>query len=135
MKSKTRRIILAVAVIGAISAGGAAFTAGNINSVTDVAGYNSVSVTGATISDQQNVLSSDGTEILSVTLTFPSSEALNTVTAGFGDNAAGLGPCTDTNSGIDTVYSCATPNLLAGGATHHELTTAASNFAVAVVNQ
>jgi hypothetical protein len=135
MKSKTRRIIMAVAVIGVLAAGGAAFTASNINSTTDVAGYNSVSVTGATISDQQNILSSDGTEIVSVLLTFPSSEAANTVTAGFGDNAAGLGACTDTNSGTDTIYSCATPNVLAGGATLHELTTAASHFAVAVVNQ
>ena len=46
MKGKTKKIILAVAVIGAIAAGGVAFTAAN--TVPDsVAGYATTTVSGA----------------------------------------------------------------------------------------
>jgi hypothetical protein len=49
MKGKTKKIVLAVAVIGAIAAGGVAFTAAN--TVPDsVAGYKTTTVSGATSS-------------------------------------------------------------------------------------
>ena len=48
MKGKTKKIVLAVAVIGAIAAGGVAFTAAN--TVPDsVAGYGTNDVSGATV--------------------------------------------------------------------------------------
>ena len=47
MKSKTKKIILAVAAIGVLAAGGAAFTEANV--VPDsVAGYDTTTITGAT---------------------------------------------------------------------------------------
>ncbi len=133
MQRKTKRIIAAVAVIGLLAAGGAAFTASNTFSAADVAGYASQSVTGATITDQQNVLSTDGTEITAVNLIFAASQAGNTVKAGFGDEG-GLVTCTDTNSGTDTHYNCVTTNTTGSGLNGYESTAAAANFAVAVTN-
>ena len=69
MKGKTKKIILAVAVIGAIAAGGVAFT--EANTVPDsVAGYKTTTVSGATVTDVQYTLSADGTQINDVILTF-----------------------------------------------------------------
>jgi hypothetical protein len=69
MKGKTKKIVLAVAVIGAIAAGGVAFT--EANTVPDsVAGYKTTTVSGATVTDVQYTLSADGTEINDVILTF-----------------------------------------------------------------
>ena len=62
MKGKTKKIILAVAVIGAIAAGGVAFTEAN-TVPNSVAGYKTTTVSGATVSDVQYTLSADGTEI------------------------------------------------------------------------
>ena len=47
MRRRTRRIILAVALIGALAVGGAAFTASNTFSGPSVAGYGNENITGA----------------------------------------------------------------------------------------
>lgn len=122
MHRKTRRAAAAVAVIGALVAGGAAFTAANTFTTPDVAGSATQAVTGAVISDQHNNLSSDGTEITSVDLTFAATQAGHTVRAGFSDNTAGLVTCTNTDLGAGLAYNCLTPNVLAGGANQNELT-------------
>ena len=65
MKGKTKKIVLAVAVIGAIAAGGVAFTAAN--TVPDsVAGYKTTTVSGATVTDVQYGLNGVGDTINSV---------------------------------------------------------------------
>jgi hypothetical protein len=136
MKSKTRRIILAVAVIGVLAAGGAAFTAANSFTTPDVAGYATQAVTGAVISDQQNNLTTDGSQITSVDLVFALQQdpAKVTVKAGFDDDLAGLTTCTDTNAGVDTHYNCVSANTANVVAPNDELTANAVNFAVSVTN-
>src|SRR4051812_9527031 len=64
MKGKTKKIVLAVAVIGALAAGGAAFTASNV--VPDsVAGYGTGTVNGADVTKIEHTLGTDGTTIVS----------------------------------------------------------------------
>ncbi len=55
--NKTTRIAAAVAVIGAVAAGGAAFTASE-SLPTNVAGYGTTTVTGGTVTDLSYGLSS-----------------------------------------------------------------------------
>ena len=65
----SRRMVAVVVVIGAIAAGGAAFTASN--TVSDsVAGYGTSNITGATATDVHYTLSADGTDINTVLITF-----------------------------------------------------------------
>jgi hypothetical protein len=69
MKSKTKKIILAVAVIGVVAAGGAAFTAANV--VPDsVAGYDTTTITGATATAVNYTLDGTGENITDVAVTF-----------------------------------------------------------------
>jgi hypothetical protein len=69
MKSKTKKIVLAVAVIGAVAAGGAAFTEANV--VPDsVAGYDTTTITGATATAVNYTLDNEGDAITDVAVTF-----------------------------------------------------------------
>jgi hypothetical protein len=72
MKGKTKKIVLAVAVIGAIAAGGVAFTAANTLPATTTAGYKTMTVSGAVVSAINYTMSADGTDITAVKLTFTS---------------------------------------------------------------
>jgi hypothetical protein len=69
MRFKTTRIVAAIAVIGAVAAGGAAFTAGTGQPGTQAVGYGATTVTGGSISGITYQLSADGTTINTVTLT------------------------------------------------------------------
>ena len=92
MQRKTRRIVIAVALIAALAAGGAAFTTSNTLPTENVAGYGHVSVTGANVTDISNTLSADGQNITKVVLTFQNALAQNvTVKAGW-NAAAGTNP-------------------------------------------
>lgn len=68
----SRRFLVVLVVVGALAAGGAAYT----NSITgagttsNTAGYADVSVSGATLADASYTFSSDGTQITAVTFTF-----------------------------------------------------------------
>ena len=104
MKRNKKRVIAAVAVIGALAAGGAAFTASNTLPGTDVAGAGSVTVTGATVSSIHNVIDTNG-NITAVNLVFSASQAGMQVQGGFSDETA-LDTCTDTNTGTDTDWTC-----------------------------
>jgi hypothetical protein len=69
MKGKTKKIVLAVAVIGAIAAGGVAFTEANV--VPDsVAGYDNTTITGATATAVNYTLDGTGENITDVVVTF-----------------------------------------------------------------
>jgi Tfp pilus assembly protein PilV len=87
MKGKTKKIVLAVAVIGAIAAGGVAFT--EANTVPDsVAGYKTTTVSGATVTKVAYTLNSTGDTINDVILTFSSPDVTNLdVKIGFNGNA------------------------------------------------
>jgi hypothetical protein len=119
MKSKTKKIILAVAAIGAIAAGGAAFTAANV--VPDnVAGYGSSTVNGADATKIEHTLGPDGTTVVSTEITFTTLTADSVVQADFGVGASTNCPV------VGQVATCtyATPVDTASAAT----------FNVAVVN-
>src|SRR3954469_1677940 len=62
MKGKTKKIVLAVAVIGAIAAGGVAFTASNTVPAS-VAGYGTNVVSGTTVTAVHHTLTTNGQEI------------------------------------------------------------------------
>ena len=91
MQRKTKRIIGAIAVIAAIAAGGAAFTASNTVPDT-VAGYGTSNITGATVTALHYTLNGDGTQITDAALTFQGDQTGNVVKAGFGTDA--LTTCT-----------------------------------------
>jgi hypothetical protein len=84
--NKPTRIVAAIAVIGAVAAGGAAFTAGTGQPGSQVLGYGSTSVTGGSITAISYQLSTDGTDINTVTLT--TGQDLTNA------DAAGTGPAT-----------------------------------------
>ena len=68
MRFKTTRIVAAIAVIGAVAAGGAAFTDATGQPPNQALGYGATSVTGGTIQGISYQLSADGTTIDTVTL-------------------------------------------------------------------
>jgi hypothetical protein len=131
MQRRTRRLIGAVALIAALAAGGAAYTASNTLS-TSVAGYGNVTVTGDDVSDISNVLSADGQNIDTVNLTFATPVLANqTVTAGFGPTASTAPTtlpvtCTAVGSYPTAAFTCD----FTGAAP----TATSNDFAVAVVH-
>jgi hypothetical protein len=124
----SRRMVAVVVLIGAIAAGGAAFTASNTLPASDVAGYGSVTVTGATVSSIHNNVDTAG-NITSVDLVFSASQANNNVQGGFSDETA-LDTCTDSDPGTDTHWNCPVGNGTGTGGT--EVISTASSYSVAV---
>jgi hypothetical protein len=86
--NKPTRIVAAIAVIGAVAAGGAAFTNGS-DLPTNVAAYDAASVTGATASDLNYTLDSTGANILDANLTFTTDLTGDTVRIGFDGYSTG----------------------------------------------
>lgn len=86
MRSKTSKIIAAVALIGAVAAGGSALTASN-SIPASVAGYGSSTISGATATALNYTLAGDGTTITGATLTFTGDKTGRTVKAAFGTDA------------------------------------------------
>lgn len=87
----SRRMVAVLVVIGAIAAGGAAFTASNTVPDT-VAGFGTSHITGATAQSLNYQYSSDGTSITEEDLVFTGDITADVVKAGF--NTDGLTACT-----------------------------------------
>ena len=119
----SRRMVAVVVLIGAIAAGGAAFTASNTIPDT-VAGYGTSHITGATANSLHYVISSDGTTITEADLVFQGDVRTDTITAGF--NADNLQSCTPAGS-LDG--SGNTPATCSG---FTQATTSATSFNVLV---
>jgi hypothetical protein len=102
MKGKTKKIVLAVAVIAAVAAGGAAFTASNTVPVS-VAGYGQNSVSGADATEIHHTLSADGTHIVSTALTLTGDQTDTIVKAGFGADASSI-DMTNSSCVVSTPY-------------------------------
>jgi hypothetical protein len=137
MKRKTKKIVLALVVIGVVAAGGAAFTAAN-TVPTSVAGYGQNTVTGATVSSVHHNLSVDGIYIESTDMVLTGDHTSEIVKAGFGK----VGPVvnedltTCTNgvlTGGNTPVHCDWTTQLAGGNGHLNDDTA-TTFSVAVTS-
>jgi hypothetical protein len=111
--NKPTRIVAAIAVIGAVAAGGAAFTAGNTVPAS-VAGYGQANVTGGVVDNLTYGFSSDGTTVTSATIAFLGNTISDTAEIGFNGTsgtAVALQTCNPGTAGSDangvtTVYSC-----------------------------
>lgn len=125
MHRRTRRITLAVILIGALAAGGAAFTASN-TIASSTAGYGTSTITGATATDVHYTLSADGTQINTAALTFTGDLHLDTVQAGFG--ASPLTTCSA------PVYTSGTNSSTSNCTGYTESTSGSATFNVAVTN-
>jgi hypothetical protein len=96
MQRKTKKIVLALVVIGVVAAGGAAFTAAN-TVPTHAVGYGQAVVTGAVASHIDHTLSADGMHVDQTVMTLTGNLADQpVVTAGFGADGVALQPCTAT---------------------------------------
>lgn len=91
MRFKTPRIVASVAVIGAVAAGGAAFTASE-TVPTNLAGYGTTTVSGATLNSLNYDLSADGTTITTANLVFAQDLTGDSVGISFG--SGNLASCT-----------------------------------------
>src|SRR4051812_34826232 len=92
MKGKTKKIVLAVAVIGALAAGGAAFTEANVITGPNAAGYGHLAVTGADVTDVHYTLDGTGENITAVDLTTTTTD-LTGLTVQIAFNNGTLIPC------------------------------------------
>jgi hypothetical protein len=140
MKRNKKRVIAAVAVIGALAAGGAAFTdsiTGNPVDHGTTAAYGSITVSNATVTDVNYTLNNLGTGITAVNFTFSGNLETDTLRLAFdGDN---LGLCSHT--GTNPVTNGVIPSGAYDGSTSTtvtcdvtEPTTAATSLQVAVTN-
>jgi hypothetical protein len=116
-------MVAVLVVIGAIAAGGAAFTFAN-TVPPSTAGYGTSTISGATATDIVYGLSTDGTQINSATITFTGDLSNDTVKAGF-----------ETND----LTTCSTPVFSSGSSTstcsgYTESTASSTTFNVAVTN-
>jgi hypothetical protein len=117
MHRKPRSILLALVVVGALAAGGAAFTAGNTIPDTTM-GFGTSNITGATATSLTYTRSADGSTITAATLVFTGDISANTVEAGFNANA--LEPCaagTFAAGSTTVVCTMGTPEPTAGATT------------------
>jgi hypothetical protein len=110
MKRNKKRIIAAVAVIGALAAGGAAYTQSVDTSTTtgSVAGYGSLHVTGTnSLASVSYTFSNDGSEITAVNLTFGTALTGQDVQVGFDDQVTqSSGTMTDCGDTTGTSATC-----------------------------
>jgi hypothetical protein len=117
------RVVLALVIVGALAAGGAAYT----NSITgtgttnNTAGYAGVTVNGAVLADAVYGFDGTGANITGVTLTFTGALTGDDVKAGFNGQAA-LTDCgtvaAGNVSGGNTTMTCSfSPNVATSGAT------------------
>lgn len=117
MKRKPLSILAGLAVVGAVAAGSAAFTASNTIPDTTM-GFGTSHITGATATSLTYTRSADGSTITAATLVFTGDLTGNTVMAGFNANA--LDTCaTGTLAAGDTTVVCtmSTPEPTAGATT------------------
>ncbi|HEX3615833.1 MAG TPA: hypothetical protein VHU61_04820 [Solirubrobacteraceae bacterium] len=107
MRFKPTRIVAAIAVIGAVAAGGAAFT--DSNTVPDTtAGYGTATVSGGTVDSLSYTLSTDGTSLTQATVVFDGDTTGDTASIAFNAPNTDLQTCDagtlDSNS--NTTYTC-----------------------------
>ena len=123
MRSKTSKIIGAVAIVAALVGSGAAFTASNTVPAS-VAGYGSSTISGATATALNYTLAADGATITGAALTFTGDQTGRTVKAAFGTDA--LTACT---VGTFDSVGDTTPVTCSG---YTQSTASSSSFNVAV---
>jgi hypothetical protein len=117
MKRKPLSVLVALVVVGALAAGGAAFTASNTIPDTTM-GFGTSNITGATATSLTYTRSADGSTITAATLVFTGNLSTNTVQAGFNTNALEDCAAGSFAAGNTTVVcTFATPEPTAGATT------------------
>lgn len=121
MKRNKKRVLLAVLAICALAAGGAAFTASvtGAGTTNNNAGYASITVNGAALSDASYTFDGPGANITGVTLNFTGDLTGQDVEAAF--NGASLTDCgvvvgADVSGGV-TTKSCTITSTTTGANT------------------
>src|SRR5579875_1086027 len=102
---KTTRIAAAVAVIGAVAAGGAAFTASNTVPNT-TAGYGTSTITGGTVLSLNYTLSGDGTSITTATIVFQGNTTTDTAAIAFDSGSQTTCGAGTLDGAGNTTYTC-----------------------------
>lgn len=117
MKRKPLSLIAGLAVVGALAAGGAAFTASNTIPDTTM-GFGTSHITGATATSLTYTRTADGSAITAATLVFTGNISANTVQAGFNANALDTCAAGTFAAGSTTVVcTLTTPEPTAGATT------------------
>jgi hypothetical protein len=117
MKRKPLSILAGLAVVGALAAGGAAFTASNTIPNTTM-GFGTSNITGATATSLTYTRTADGSAITAATLVFTGNISSNTVQAGFNTNALDTCAAGSFAAGSTTVVcTLTTPEPTAGATT------------------
>jgi hypothetical protein len=101
---KSARTVLAVAGIAAFAAGGSAFTASNTQATTQVVGYGSTTISGATVNSMAYNLNPAGDNVNSVTLVLAGDTTGSSVSIGF--NGGTLTSCGTGAFTTVTTYTC-----------------------------
>jgi hypothetical protein len=126
MKRNKKRIVAAIAVIGALAAGGAAFTASN-TVPGSIAGYGTSTISGATATSIHYVLNAAGDQITGVNLVFSDDLTANgtgTVKAGFNGGAATDCTVGSYTAGTGTSVTCTGFSQSTSGSTDLDVTVA-----------
>ncbi|MHB1568852.1 MAG: hypothetical protein ACYC0H_06575 [Solirubrobacteraceae bacterium] len=125
MHRLTRRLIVVAVIVGALAAGGAAFTASN-TIPNSVAGYGTSNISGATATDIKYTLNGPGTEITGAQITFNGDLSADTVQAGF--ETSNLTTCSA------PTYDSTTSTSSTTCSGYTESTSGSTTFNVAVTN-
>jgi hypothetical protein len=101
---KHARFIFAATTIAALAAGGSAFTASNTQATSQVVGYGSTTISGATVSTMTYNLNPAGDNVDSVTLVLAGDTTGSTVSMGF--NGGTAVSCGTGSFATVTTYTC-----------------------------
>ena len=121
------RIAAAVALAGAVAAGGSAFTNSNTQAASQVVGYGSTTISGATVSSMDYNLNASGDNVDSVTLVLAGDTTGSAVSIGFNGGAT-------TSCGTGTFATGATTYTCDNGGSNFARTTAGLTSTAVVVN-
>jgi hypothetical protein len=102
---KTTRIFGALMIAGIAAAGGAAFTNSNTQAATQVVGYGSTTISGATVSSMVYNLNAAGDNVNTMTLVLAGDTTGSAVSIGFNGNAT-TSCGTGAFAAAATTYTC-----------------------------
>ena len=124
---KTSRIFGALALAGVAAAGGAAFTNSNTQAASQVVGYGSTTISGATVNSMVYNLNAAGDNVDSLTLVLSGDTTSSAVSIGFNGGAT-------TSCGTGTFAAAATTYTCDDGGSNFTLATTGLTSTAVVVN-
>jgi hypothetical protein len=122
---KLGKALGAVAIVGAVAAGGAAFTESNTLPSNNTAGYSSTTVTGVTATTVTYGLNATGDTIQTVNLVLQGDTRPDTIQLAFngGNSATCSGAGAYDAGNDDTTYACTVSQATSGLTTLHVIAT------------